>query len=186
MDLENFFGVNVRSQFEAYVDSPEFDAWLKANTNGSDPVSFAVLENRQRDDWHWTAPLRNCTFRYVVSGYVGKGMEPDGTMENVERKLRFVLRTGLNSVEARTRPDLIQPGDFPHEGAGTYRGYTGGVSGRKAPEDWRIFCHLVDKLIELLGTVGTKVLNKCDELRKDPNALVGTKYLPPFTLYPAT
>lgn len=184
LDLENFFGIDAKAQFELYLDSDEFVEWLEANCPATDPeypdpVSFALLNPDWRDFYDWRNPFggNNLLFSYVASGDVVAGMEPDGTMENVEHKLRFVLRTGLNSVEAQTRLDLVRPGDFPHEGAGTYRGYTGGVSGRKAPQDWIIFCHLVDKLIEILQQIGAQANARCDIERKVPDCKVGTKYL---------
>ena len=69
--------------------------------------------------------------------------------ENVRRKLRFVLRTGLPSSFARQRPDLVEPGDFPWAGAGVYKGYVGGVSGLNEESDWWAFERIVDRLIEL-------------------------------------
>ena len=64
----------------------------------------------------------------------------------------------MPSSEARNRPDLVEPGDFPWEGAGVYRGYLGGVSGFKEESDWWTYCRIVDKLIELRAAVGQRAI----------------------------
>lgn len=63
---------------------------------------------------------------------------------NVAGKLRFVLRTGRPSSDARHRPDLLEAGDFPFEGAGTYMNRTGGASGLMEESDWWVFKRVVE------------------------------------------
>lgn len=180
-DLEDFFGVDVDTEFTRYLSSPKLKAWLDTNYPGDQPsISFALLNNDYRSEWDWRDPLGNRShtlIKFVIWGDVEAGMAPDGTMDNVGSKLRFVVREGMDSVEAETNLYLVQPGDFPLEGAGTYRGFTGGVSGRKKREDWLIFCHLVDYLINLMNQVARQAHATCEVLRALPNCPSGIKYM---------
>lgn len=81
---------------------------------------------------------------------------PEGLTSNVLHKGRFVLRTGLDSSEARNHPELVEPGDFPWEGAGTYRGKKGGASGLNEESDWWVFRRVVDKYWEIRANVGQR------------------------------
>ncbi len=81
---------------------------------------------------------------------------PGGLMDNVVHKGRFVLRTGLPSSEAARHPELVEAGDFPWEGAGTYRNKTGGASGLKEECDWWVFRRVVDQYWEIRADVGTR------------------------------
>jgi hypothetical protein len=136
-----------------------------------------LLNNDYRSAWDWRNPLDHVLLQAVIWGDVDAGMAPDGTMENVGGKLRFVLREGMDSVEAETSLHLVQPGDFPWQGAGTYRGFTGGVSGRTKREDWLIFCHLVDHLIDLMNQVAERAHATCEILRNLPCCPKGIKYM---------
>jgi hypothetical protein len=177
-NLEDYFGVNIDAEFNAYIDSEAFQAWLDEHYPGTDAISFALLNNDFRSEWNWRNPLNRAhtLFSSVIWGDVATAMAPDGTMENVGSKLRFVLREGKDSVEAETLKHLVQPGDFPWQGAGTYRGFTGGVSGRTKREDWLIFCHLVDHLISLMDQVATLAGEFCDAIRNLPGCPRGLKY----------
>ncbi len=95
----------------------------------------------------------------------------EGLRANVEHKLKFVMRTGLPSSFARQRPDLVEPGDFPWAGAGTYKGYTGGVSGLNEESDWWVFERIIDKLIELRATAAKPAI------AASKNRAEGWKYL---------
>lgn len=180
-DLEDYFGVDVEAEFNRYLDSPEFISWLDTNYPGDNPsISFALLNNDYRSEWDWRNPLGNrahVLLRAVIWGDVEAGMAPDGTMQNVGGKLRFVLREGMDSVEAETNLHLVQAGDFPWQGAGTHRGFTGGVSGRTKREDWMIFCHLVDYLIDLMNQVAERAHATCEILRNLEGCPVGVKYM---------
>jgi hypothetical protein len=182
MDLQDFFGVNVLKRFETYLDSEEFKKWLEDEFPPTDPehvspISAVILDNDFRRFWDWRTPLKHVLWQYVLSGDTAAALAPDGTIQNVGGKLRFVLRENKNSVEAQTHLYLVQPGDFPFQGAGTHRGFTGGVSGRKQEEDWAIFCHLVDHLISLLDQVVTQASETCQALRRLPGCPPGLKYM---------
>lgn len=180
-NLEDYFGVNVHEEFTNYLVSPELQKWLDTNYPGAHPsISFALLNNDFRSEWNWRNPLGNVDhvlIQSVIWGDVSAGLAPDGTMENVDAKLHFVVREGLDSVEAETHLYLVQPGDFPFQGAGTYRGFTGGVSGRTKREDWMIFCHLVDYLIDLLNQVAERANETCAALRNLDGCPKGLKYM---------
>ncbi|HSX01598.1 MAG TPA: hypothetical protein VLF67_05135 [Candidatus Saccharimonas sp.] len=109
----------------------------------------------------------------VANGEGEKFTGPEGLFANIEHKLAFVDRTGLNSSEARNRPDLVEPGDFPFEGAGTYRGYTGGVSGGKEESDWWIFCQVVDRWIELRASSAAPAIAACKDRQPGWKYLLG-------------
>jgi hypothetical protein len=148
MDLD-YFGDTITD----WVDEldPYFSQMMKEEYNGASAAALILLPGRlprwtdigsssETETLSLDVPL----IRLVV------GDDDDRVAElavNVEHKLRFVLRTGLDSSEAVTRPDLVEPGDFAFAGAGHYRGYTGGVSGLKQESDWWVFCRLVDRLI---------------------------------------
>lgn len=180
-NLESYFGVNVHEEFTRYLVSVEFQKWLDTNYPGDTPsISFALFNNDFRSEWDWRDPFGNLNHlhgMWVIWGDTADAMAPDGTMNNVESKLRFVLREGLDSVEAETNLHLVQPGDFPWQGAGTYRGFTGGVSGRKKREDWLIYCHLINHLIDLMNQVATEAFNACEVLRHLPNCPLRLKYM---------
>lgn len=118
-------------------------------------------------------------FEMIVAhiGDEGVATAENGTYDNVKGKLRFVLRTGMDSVMAETRQDFVCPGDFPWEGAGEYEGYIGGVSGLAKEEDWEMYCKCIDKLIELLTKVISKAMERSNELRQQPDCPSGAKYM---------
>ena len=176
MNLTNVFGINVEEQFLEWFNgefATEFAERFpdKGMTlivlDGDEPIT--IMEN-------WETPL-NFTLITAHLGDEEAAIAADGTEDNVVGKLRFCLRTMMDSAEAERRPDLVREGDFPHEGAGEYKGYYGGVSGLKKEEDWEIFCRCVDKLIELLAAVNSAAIAKADELREQEDCPRGTKYL---------
>ena len=130
-----------------------FSTWFRTagkaefkNKYGQDAeLSLVIL--RQGFVHDWRDPLKEAA---VWSTDFDKGDGEGGFVMNVERKLHFSLRTGLNSVEARYNKHLILPGDFPYQGAGWHRGFTGGVSGLKEESDWWVFCFCVDRHGDLL------------------------------------
>ncbi|HSX41155.1 MAG TPA: hypothetical protein VLF21_00760 [Candidatus Saccharimonadales bacterium] len=131
-------------------------------------VSVVILDPARVPD-----PSDPCsTGLYFVSvGDETRISAEEGLTDNVDHKLRFVLRTGLPSSEAALRPDLVEPGDFPWAGAGTYRDYTGGASGLKEESDWWVFCRVVDHVIHLRTDAALRPIQACKERRP------GWKYL---------
>lgn len=179
-DLDDYYGVDVGEALNRYIHSEGFGAWLDATYPGDHPsISFVTLNNDFRSEWDWRNPLNpaHIQFSWVIWGDFDAAMAPDGTMQNIEGKLRFVLRENMNSVEAETMKYLVQAGDFPFQGAGTYKGFTGGVSGRSKREDWQIYCHLIDYLVDLMDQVATEASKACDVLRDKPNCPKGLKYM---------
>jgi hypothetical protein len=79
--------------------------------------------------------------------------DPEGLAANVRGKFRITMRLGIDSKDSSgfgTRLDLLEPGDFPHKGAGEHRNYCGGASGLDTgTKDWDVFTDVVDYLIIL-------------------------------------
>lgn len=100
----------------------------------------------------------------------------DGFKVNILNKLRFCLRTGLNSDQAHYQQGLVLPGDFPWAGAGWHRGILGGVSGLNEESDWWVFCRCVDKLLELQKAFIKPRIDASDE-DKFPDRSIDAKYL---------
>lgn len=121
---------------------PEFKAKY-----GDADFSLVILD--PCEEHNWREPLAKVPLALLCTDY-RLATQKGGTLENVDRKMRFCLRNKLNSVEAQHRRGLVIAGDFPWEGAGWYEGFLGGVSGQdKGSDDWQIFCRCIDKLIEL-------------------------------------
>lgn len=142
-------------------------------------VAVVILDSSMRHSW--TSPLDVPMF-YLATGE-GNGLDPDdrffgrsGLVANIEGKLRFSLRTSLNSAEAERRPDLLLPGDFPWEGAGEHRNYKGGASGVSQEGDWRTFCDVVDAMIALKTTIAKEAL-KLQRRAKDPGVDPSWRYM---------
>jgi hypothetical protein len=91
----------------------------------------------------------------------------DELVKNVWGKLQFVLRTGRPSSDARLRPDLIEPGDFPFEGAGIYEDRSGGASGDKEEVDWWTFRRCVDKYNQLRAEMVMPAVTACKNRDRD-------------------
>lgn len=73
--------------------------------------------------------------------------DTDLLVRNIEHKLHFTLRTGLDSMHARRNPGLIEPGDFPHGGAVSHRGIFGGVSGLVEESDVFVVQQVIDQVL---------------------------------------
>lgn len=132
------FGVDVDRQVLNWWEG--YKSTVRQRYGDGANVMVYVLDPTR--DHEWRMPLAGWLYRLVSSAE-----DLDGLMTNIAGKLQFCLRTGLNSVEAEKRFDLLEPGDFPWEGAGFYRGYVGGASGLNKESDWRVFCEVVDQVI---------------------------------------
>jgi hypothetical protein len=139
---QEYFGEEIDVALQNWL-MDEFKAVLHRKYGEDAEVGVVILDPAASYSWQ----------NRIAGDYISCGNADDPRyselVENVEHKLRFVLRTGLNSSEATIRPDLVEPGDFPYEGAGFYRGYCGGASGLNEETDWWVFRRTVDKLIEL-------------------------------------
>ena len=138
-----------------------------------DDVGFylAILDSEGPSDW--TKPFSILMLEF---GTPEISYSEGSARENVERKLRFSLRTGLNSSEAKYHRHLVLPGDFPYEGAGRHRGIWGGVSGLQEEQDWWVFRRCTDMFIELYGEEIQERIDLSDR-RKNPDRTVEQKYL---------
>lgn len=139
---EDRFGINIDDQLTKWFRNefcPSF--WQPF----SQPHAFGVviLKPGARDADSEALHLLGLGPSYDVTG-------PQGELEKARRKLRFTLRTGLPSDEAQGRLDLVEPGDFPVEGALVWQGYPiavsdSGSSGSSRNAAWQI----VNKLTSL-------------------------------------
>lgn len=161
LDSQPYFGEEVDIALQNwFID--EFSSVLRQKYGEGAEVSVVIVDPKS----NWQQPLPS----YISCGNADDPRYSD-LVENVEHKLRFVLRTGLNSSEAATRPDLVEPGDFPYEGAGYYRGYCGGASGLNEESDWWVFRRTVDKLIEL------RALAASPAIAASKNRVPGMKFM---------
>lgn len=176
MDLIDVFGINVKDQFLNWFNG-DFAKMFGERFPGKS-MTLIILDPDDLIDLmtSWRNPL---SYEIIEAhlGDEGATTDPDGTRDNVVGKLRFVLRTLSDSVVAETEPQLVREGDFPWEGAGSYEGYIGGVSGLRKEDDWKIFCMCVDKLNELVGAVNIAAMARAAELREQDDCPAGTKYL---------
>lgn len=173
----NVHGVNVLRMFMDWFEGEFTDEFI-ASFPKAGGMTLVVLNTESIVDQAqtWRHPQG---FEMIVAhiGDAAVATAKEGTYDNVKGKLRFVLRTGEDSVMAESRQDMVQVGDFPYEGAGFYEGYTGGVSGLAKEDDWKMYCKCIDKLIELLIKVISKAIERSKELREQPDCPPGAKYM---------
>jgi len=150
------FGVDVGGQFRKWFEEEYLPGFHDSHGDGAEIV-VCILDSTQTHDWR--NPLGSLAYRLDGSDDVERIEGPEGLSANVAGKLAFHLRTGLPSRVAAHRPDLVEPGDVPLEGAGEYEGYTGGASGLPdGADDWFVFVACVSKLIELRAAAAAKAL----------------------------
>lgn len=158
--MPDYFGSNIDAEIQEWFRVPFQDEMIEKY--GEDTQLAAMILPPMR--LSLIPQLVSCSYGLVlVSHDDEKVLGSDGLVDNVIHKLNFVLRTGLPSSEARLRPDLVEPGDFPRAGAGIYRGYTGGVSGLHEESDWWAFQRLIDRLIEFRATAALPAINASKE-----------------------
>lgn len=106
--------------------------------------TLAVLVLRTDVVHDWRDPATPDTV--LLDLRCGEG-DTDLLVANIRHKLHFTLRTGLDSMHARRSGHLIEPGDFPHGGAVTHRGFAGGASGLLEESDAWVAQQVIDQLI---------------------------------------
>ena len=84
--------------------------------------------------------------------------DTDLLVRNIQHKLHFTLRTGLDSMHARRNPQLIEPGDFPHGGAVAHRGFVGGASGLVEESDVWVVQQVIDQLVVIRADAARKAV----------------------------
>jgi hypothetical protein len=179
-DLTDVFGVDVDALFREWIHG-EFAAWLQEKFPGKH-ITLVLLDTAQRIDaceyWFDSQDYQLFVEHVGTDDAQEKAKQSGGTLQNVHRKLRFVLRTGLDSLDAEEEyAHLVLPGDFPWEGAGDHAAQLGGVSGLDKESDWQAFCKCVDKLNELLSAINRAAMAKANELRQLEDSPVEVKYL---------
>ncbi len=178
MDLTNVFGANVEQEFFRWFNG-EYAQELTERYPDMKGLTLVIIDPSKTLEacLNWHDPLE---YMILIAHFGDEeaSLGDGGTRENVERKLRFVLRTGEDSVYAEeTSIHLVLPGDFPWQGAGVRKDFVGGVSGLAKEEDWRVFTECADKLTELLTKVNAAARAKWLELREGGDDSVETKYL---------
>ena len=176
MELHNVFGVNVYQMFMDWFNGEFTEMFSERFPEKGMTLVILSSDNLVELEQNWRHPQG---FELIVAhiGDEAVATAKDGTYDNVKGKLRFVLRTGLNSVAAETQQDRVRAGDFPWEGAGHHMGYIGGVSGLAKKEDSEMLRICIDKLREMLKEVNTVAMTISDNLRKKPDCPSGSKYL---------
>lgn len=105
-------------------------------------LALVVLRSDTTHDW------RDPTAASSVLVEIRHGAgDTDPFVANVTHKLRFTVRTGLDSSHAQRCSDLIEPGDFPFGGAVSHRGHLAGVSGLTEESDAWVAQQAVDHLV---------------------------------------
>ena len=175
LDINNHFGIDVEDLFNEWFNG-EYAAEFAERYPGKS-ISLVILNPDSpiqllldRD-----IPLKHA----IIDTYLGDerlAEAPDGLRDNVEGKLRYVLTSMGDSVEAEANGFFFRPGMFPWQGAGENANFCGGVSGLAKEEDWAEFCKCSDKLAELLTAVGNVALKKTEELRSSDSPPIGARY----------
>lgn len=106
-----YFGVHIDAMLQAWFGEI-FVPELRHKYGNDTEVAALVLV-----DTPWLSPevqLEKMEARHLLLSSDNERVTGDeGLLENVRRKLSFVLRTEMPSSFARQRPDLVEPGDFP-------------------------------------------------------------------------
>ena len=142
------FGIDVAAELQAWWDG-EFSAELDRKFAGQ-AVSVVVLTPFADHDWR--DPLATA---FVTLSHGGE--RPD-LVENVEHKMRFALRTGLESFAAHANAHLIEPGDFPHGGATHSYGWVAGASGLVEESDIWVARAVLDRLAGIRAAAATAAI----------------------------
>jgi hypothetical protein len=158
------FGLDIQQEMELWWDG-EFMPVLAAKY-GSFSVFVRILDPAAQHDWARLDEVHSVlvALQHVVSS--------EDFEENVYRKLRFTVRTGLDSSEARRQPHLIEPGDFPHAGAIAYRGIAGGASGLPEESDVWVVQQVIDHVVALRAARAQLAVQACR------SGVPGWTYLP--------
>jgi hypothetical protein len=177
-----YFGVDIQAQLAEWWFAEKLPE-LRQRFGADKDLYFAQLDPATAELYDTVEPLEETLYELVSrQGEIEPGTDdyelfygPTGLRANVVGKMRFVLRTKLNSAVAEFRPDLLESGDFPFEGAGAHLGYWGGVSGLKKEDDWTVFCEIVEKVRELRATAALVAVAACKN--RKPDAGPEVKYL---------
>jgi hypothetical protein len=120
-------------------------------------IAVVILRNDVTPSW--TNPIERDTVALILSNVTDDRHYE--LVENVAGKLRFMLRTSRPSADARHRPDLLEAGDFPFEGAGIYMNRRGGASGLMEESDWWVFKRVVEKYNAMRANLTQPAVEAC-------------------------
>jgi len=112
LDLSSHFGINVEDLFLDWFRG-EYAADFAERFPGKS-IALVVLDPDSvfKVHFEWKTPLENA----ILVAHLGDEetcTKPDGLLHNVEGKLRYVLRSGDDSVAAENDPVFFRRGDFP-------------------------------------------------------------------------
>ena len=147
------FGLDIQQEMERWWLG-EFRPTLTAKY-GAFSIFVRILDPATQHDWLHLDETHSVlvALQHVVSS--------EDFEQNVYRKLRFTIRTGLDSSEARRQPHLVEPGDFPHAGAIVYRGIAGGASGLPEESDVWVVQQVIDHVVELRSARAQLAIQAC-------------------------
>lgn len=166
---EPFFGTDIQSQLEEWWWGGGEEKFFRLHPDEKGKKYFALILD---PNYAHDAQRPFAGPSYCLTNLRGADLlNPVGTPSNVAGKLRFVLRTGLDSVEAETRHDLGLPGDFTWEGGGKTHGYPGGVSGFVKEVDTALRVEITEKIVELRTVAADPIFQAAKERS------AATKYL---------
>ncbi len=141
-----YFGTDL-AQETARWWAGEFAGVLDAKFPGA-PLAVVVLRSDTAHDWRDPTAASSV----LVELRHGAG-DTDPFVANIAHKMRFTLRTGLDSGHAQRSSHLIEPGDFPFGGAVTHRGVVAGVSGLTEESDAWVAQQVVDHLVAVRAEI---------------------------------
>jgi hypothetical protein len=168
-DPKLYFGVDIDAAMQEWWQG--YTVGFHREFGEEAAILVQVFDSRQPNLYTvGCAPLVRYDFRTgpFNTHFIGQ----EGLQENIERKFYAIQRLGERSLIFEERPDLLEPGDFPYDGAGIYRNYPGGASGLPTGAlDWRVFADVVDVLIEMRSAAAARAVNA------SKGDLPGWKYL---------
>ena len=166
--IVEYFGKNLKATVTVWW-SEEF-AKVLDEKYGVQSVAAVILRPWVRHDWRSPESAESV----LVELWHGPECEDD-LRANAYHKLRFALRTGLDSSQADRNPHLLEPGDFPNDGAAFHKGFVGAASGLPGESDVWVVQQVIDKLVSVRGDVGEAAI------RASRRGQPGWKYLPDET-----
>lgn len=138
-----FFGNDVLGSLrEWWNDTQPWEIWDKH------PKGVAVVVAHKNSPLDWRRPFATA-FVVLTAGEDVRHPQisgPAGVLNDVAGKMRFAIRTRMDSREARIMRYQLQPGDYPAAGAMHYNGFLVGVAGLKENHNDTLGMTVVEEL----------------------------------------
>ncbi|HET9411739.1 MAG TPA: hypothetical protein VFO38_02740 [Candidatus Saccharimonadales bacterium] len=138
-----FFGDDVLESLREWWNGTQpWEIWDKH------PQALAVVVAHKNSPLDWRKPFATA---FVVLTAGEDVMHPQisgpaGVLNDVAGKMRFAIRTRLDSREARIMRFLLQSGDYPAAGAMHYNGFLVGAAGLKEDHNDTLGMTVVEEL----------------------------------------